>query len=212
MENEPVVTPSVGTPTDTPCMDSTAAPSDAAQDKPHKRRFDWGMLLFALVLLIIGVVILIQPDTSSVVLVYVVSALIALAGVVRVILYFARNEGGAPFSFGGLTIGLSLLAIGVFMLFDPAVLMTILHIALGCVLVFSGFASLQSAMHLIRFKLPRWYVPLAFALLSLACCFVALANPFGVGKILMIFLGVALCVQAVFLLVLLFLFRNAPAD
>ena len=165
--------------------------------KPKFQRFDWYNLIAALICLVIGVVILIRPSESSMVLVYVISGLIALAGLLRTILYFA---------IGGLSIGLSLLAIGIFLLLAPKVLILVLPVTLGCMLIFSGFGSLQTAVELFRLHIRRWYIPLIFSLASLICGFIALINPFSTASVLMVFLGIALCGEGLLLLISVFLF------
>ena len=174
--------------------------------KPKFQRFDWYNLIAALICLVIGVVILIRPSESSMVLVYVISGLIALAGLLRTILYFERHESVSPFAIGGLSIGLSLLAIGIFLLLAPKVLILVLPVTLGCMLIFSGFGSLQTAVELFRLHIRRWYIPLIFSLASLICGFIALINPFSTASVLMVFLGIALCGEGLLLLISVFLF------
>ena len=174
--------------------------------KPKFQRFDWYNLIAALICLVIGVVILIRPSESSMVLVYVISGLIALAGLLRTILYFARHESVSPFAIGGLSIGLSLLAIGIFLLLAPKVLILVLPVTLGCMLIFSGFGSLQTAVELFRLHIRRWYIPLIFSLASLICGFIALINPFSTASVLMVFLGIALCGEGLLLLISVLLF------
>ena len=170
--------------------------------------FDWSALVAALAVLVIGIIILIWPAASSRVLVYVIAGAIGITGLIRIVLYLAHREDFSPFSFGGLAFGLSLLSLGIFLLAKPDVLIFILPTALGCVLIFSGFGSLQRALDLLRLKIRRWYIPLIFALVSLICGFIALIDPFDAAQVLMLFLGFSLCGEAVLLLVSLFLFRG----
>lgn len=172
------------------------------------KEFDWYSLVSALILLIVGIVILIWPEQSNEVLAYTIAGIIALLGLFRTFLYFRRKESVSPFSFGGLTLGLTLTAIGAFLLLEPSVLIAILPILLGSLLIFSGFASLQTAFSLMGLKIPKWYIPLLFALAALACGFVSLFNPFGTAKVLMIFLGIALTGEGVMMLISLYLFRK----
>ncbi len=173
-----------------------------------KQKFDWYSLIAALILIIIGVTILIAPDETSTVLVYVVGALITAAGIVRTVLYFSRNERTSPFSFGGLTVGLTLLAVGILLLLRPDILKSILSIVLGCLLIFSGFGNLQTAVELARLKVAKWWLPLIFALLAIVCGVIAVTGLISVTSALMIFLGVALCVEGILLIISLCLFRK----
>lgn len=176
--------------------------------KFNLKEFDWYSFLTAIVMLIVGLVILIWPEVANRALAYTLSSLVALLGLVRTFFYFKRHESASPFSFGGLTLGLTLMAIGVFLLFEPEVLIGILPVLLGALLIFSGFGSLQTAVSLMGLKIQKWYVPLIFSVLALACGFVSLFNPFGTAKILMIFLGIAIAGEGVLMLVSMYLFRK----
>ncbi len=173
-----------------------------------KKSFDWYTLIAAAVQLLVGLTILIWPGESRNALAYVIACAIMLAGLARMALYFSRRERVSPFSFGGLSLGLSLTAVGLFFLLTPEVLISLLPVVLGCLLIFSGFGSLQTAVELMRLKACKWYIPLFFALAALVCGFVALLNPFATAKLLMVFLGISLCGEAALLLASLILFRQ----
>ncbi|MEG2633046.1 MAG: DUF308 domain-containing protein, partial [Oscillospiraceae bacterium] len=83
-----------------------------------------------------------------------------------------------------------------------------LPIALGCLLLFSGFGSLQTAIDLCKIRTKIWYVPLIFALISLVCGFIAVFNPFGTASVLMVFLGISLCTEGLLLLISVFVFKR----
>lgn len=181
---------------------------DTGSSNAEKPKFDWYNLIAAIVMIIIGLTLLIWPGESNLVIVYVVASLVALAGLVLVILYFVRKESIVPFVFGGLSVGLTLLFIGILLLLIPNILITILPIALGFFLIFSGFNTLQTAVALARMKVVRWFLPLIFAVISIICGVLALFNPFSMANVLMIFLGVSLLAEGLMLLVSLFLFRK----
>ncbi|MEG0914027.1 MAG: DUF308 domain-containing protein [Oscillospiraceae bacterium] len=171
-------------------------------------QFDWYNLLTALIMIIIGITIFINPNESSRLLAYVIAALVTILGTVRTALYFIRKERYSPFSVGGLSIGLTIMAVGIVLLVDPNILVMILPIALGCLLLFSGFGSLQTAIDLCKIRTKIWYVPLIFALISLVCGFIAVFNPFGTASVLMVFLGISLCTEGLLLLISVFVFKR----
>ena len=173
-----------------------------------KERPDRYSLLTALIMIIIGITVLIWPSETGTILVYVMGGLIAAAGLMRTVFYFARNERTGVFSFGGLTIGLTLLSIGVVLLFRPEVLKSILSIVLGCLLIFSGFGSLQTAIELARRKVPKWWLSFIFAVIAIVCGIIAVMEVINTAKTLMVFLGIALCMEGIFRMVLLVLFRK----
>lgn len=176
--------------------------------KFNSKEFDWYSLITAIIMLAVGIVVLIWPAAANRILAFVLAALVLIAGMVRTFFYFYRHESTSPFSFGGLTLGLTLLAVGLFLLLQPEVLIAVLPVILGCMLVFTGFGSLQTGFSLMRLKINKWFIPLIFALAALICGFLALFNSFGTANVLMVFLGISIVVEGVLQLVSLYLFRK----
>ena len=174
--------------------------------KPDATKFDWYSLLLAAVQLAVGLIILIWPESADRILAFVLAALVLLAGIARTLLHFKRKERVSPFAFGGLSLGLTLVTCGLFFLFQPSVFLSILPALLSCILVFTGFASLQNALALRQLGEQRWYIVLAFALAGLICGLIALFNPFATDRGLLLFLGIALLCEGVLDLAALYLF------
>ena len=176
--------------------------------KTSLQKFDWHSLAVALAMIALGLVLVIWPEQSNMVLVYIVGAGVTILGVVRTILFFARKERYSPFSVGGLATGLTLLAVGILLLSKPAILIAILPAALGCLLIFSGFCSLQTSIELMRLKIAKWFIPLIFALISIGLGILALCDPFTAADGIMLFLGASLMTEGVLLLITLILFQK----
>ena len=174
----------------------------------NKNKFDWYSLISAALMLLIGVAMLIWPGESSHVIAYIVAVLIALAGVILIIVYFARKERVPLFSLGSLSVGLTLLLVGILLLAIPDVFIGILPVLLGCFLIFSGFNSLQTTIELVRLRVTNWYIPLIFAAVAIICGVLSLLNPFVAANALMIFLGISLVVESILMVVSLILFRS----
>ncbi len=164
---------------------------------------------------IVGLVMLIFPDETDLALLIVCGAVLIGCGVIQVVSYIRKKETVAPFSPGGLSTGLTLLFLGVFILLNRAVMNSILNKALGFVLIFAGFSSLQTALSLKKLKADKWYFSLIIAGLSVVCGVIAILASFE-ANVLMIFMGIAFCVESVLLAVNLILFyklmkRGTPA-
>lgn len=157
--------------------------------------FDWRMLCAAAVSLVVGIIILIRPETSALFLSYILAAFIALYGIVHTVMYFASKKPISPFSSESLAAGLTVLSLGIFLLYKPNTLLEILPVALGCLLIYLGFVSLQTAIDLIRKRAKQWYLPLLFALALLVCGLLVFINPFKTERGLMLFLGIALLAE-----------------
>jgi len=164
--------------------------------KEKLRAFDWRMLFAAAVSLVSGVIILARPDTSALFLGYVLAALVALYGIVHTVMYFTAKQPVSPFSSKGLPVGLTVLSLGIYLLAKPAALLAILPIVLGCLLLYLGFVSLQTAIDLIRKKAVLWYVPLIFAVVMLISGYLIYIDPFKAERGRMIFTGIALLLES----------------
>lgn len=166
--------------------------------KEKLRAFDWRMLFAAAVSLLLGILILVKPDTSALLLSYVFAALIVLYGIVHTVQYFAAKQPPSPFSAAGLPVGLTIISLGIYILLlaKPEILHEILPIVFACLLIYLGFVSLQTAIDLIRKKAVLWYVPLIFAVVMLISGYLIYIDPFKAERGRMIFTGIALLLES----------------
>ena len=154
---------------------------------------------------LIGAVMLIFPNETDLALLIVCGATMILYGALQVVSYIKKKENVAPFSPGSLSTGLTLLFLGVFILLNRAVMNSILNKVLGFVLIFAGFSSLQTALSLKKLKANKWYFSLIIALISVVSGVIAILATFE-ASVLMIFMGIAFCVESVLLAINLVLF------
>ena len=161
-------------------------------------------IVTAAVSLIIGLVLVIWPETSGRVIAYFLAGLIALCGLIHIGFEYFRRAAFLPFP--GLAVGLTVLSIGVFLIIKLEILLNILPVVLGIFLIYLGFVMLETAYNFYRLHVARWWIPGAFALLTLILGFLSLFNVFA--RILMVFLGISLIVEGVLQIVSMILFRK----
>ena len=155
-----------------------------------------GTLYESLVLLLVGILFLIYPESSGTIICYVVGAVLCLWGLIRVIVYFRADRLVAFGSFG-LVQGAALLAVGIFVLVRPEVLAGVLTSVFGILLIVDGVLKMQHAISLARIQASGWWAIGLAAVVTAALGVVVLANPFKTAMTLMIFAGVALIVGSV---------------
>lgn len=176
----------------------------------NTNKYEWvrPFVLF-LASIILGISMIIWHKQVSEILVRIISVAIIALGIVQIVLYFKNKETEQPFTAGHMSVGMSVVAIGIFLVFQPNVLLDVLPFALACFIILVGFITLQTALEYIKEKVAKWYIPLIFALITIAAGFVGLINPFGSGKedLLMLFFGIVLCVEGVLQIVSFFLFH-----
>lgn len=172
-----------------------------------KSGFNWLGFLGALAMLAVGVLLLVNPASSALVLIYFLAGILIVIGVALLAMYFSGSEM-SKLLFGGLVSGLTLVTVGVLLLIKPTILVVALPVFVGIVLVVSGFYNLEAGLTLRRAGLRRWGLPLAFALLSIAAGILMIVNPFGTTEMLMIFGGAALCLEGVLQALSAFMFKT----
>ena len=145
--------------------------------------------------LVLGIFLIIFPEKSADIVCICTGAILGIWGLVRLIAYFASGKVESFGSFG-LVQGAALLGIGILFVINPGILKTFLTAALGIILIVSGVMKLQYAVDLLRLKAKFWYLSLLGAVISITLGAVVFFNPFSTAKWLMIFIGIALVVNA----------------
>lgn len=167
------------------------------------RALTWERVLSGLLMLIVGLLMVIEPEGASSVICLVAGVLLLAAGLVAVVAFFV--QGPLP---GGvlLLVGLPLLLIGVFFLVNPTDVMAVLAVLFGVMIVIDGAQFMINAVECARFKVRGWVWMLLLSLLLIALgCLVLMTSTEG----MVMTLGVALIIDAVLKVVFTFVFRHA---
>ena len=125
------------------------------------------LVVLSLIVIAIGVLFVAKPDTSGVMICYLVGILLCLYGIVRLVIYFTGDAAQRVGSFD-LVIGAAMLLCGVYILFRPQFLYGILTAVCGIFLVADGVLKLQYAMDLYRMQAKAWWSVLLVALIMIA--------------------------------------------
>ena len=160
-----------------------------------KRYRNWAMGLSAGVALL-GLALILWPETSALTVCWLLGALCVALGVCQIARYCRLGAAGVLFRFdlgGGI---LGVLA-GLLLLLHPMGALMILPVIAGFYILVEGVFSLQAAVELRRFGLPRWGFPLGLGVLDLLLGFLLILDPFEGAAALMVYLGIALLVTGV---------------
>ncbi len=150
-----------------------------------------GTILESLVLLVVGILFLLFPESSGVIVCYAVGAILCLCGLVRVVVYF-RSDRLIAFGSFGLVQGAALLLAGSFVLARPEVLAGVLTSVFGLLLIVDGVLKAQHAISLSRIRARGWWAVLLLAIAMAALGVVVLLDPFASALTLVAFAGVSL--------------------
>ena len=150
-------------------------------------------LYASLLSIVLGIVLLAFPGIVMRTVCYLIAILFMLLGVKRIVAYF-RGRGSLFFS-GGLLLGLSALLIGILIFVRVESFVGILPFVIGIVTIFSGTASIQSALDLRREGYAGWIGSMIMSVLSVLIGMLLIINPFASLVVTVMFIGVSLIVD-----------------
>ena len=144
-----------------------------------------GMMLLSIAYIVIGMMLLIMPQTSLLWICYAFGAVVLITGIVCLIQY-ARIRGTgftAPFM------------LGIFTLAKPQVVASFLPIVFGIFIVVDGLSRIGSAIDLAKRKGQKWWVLLLLSIVSVALGILLVLHPFGAAVSVVMVCGILLIVE-----------------
>lgn len=151
-------------------------------------------VLPSLAFLVLGVLLLVMPQTSLLWICYAFGAVVLVTGIVCLIQY-ARVRGSgfaAPFLLVG---GVITAALGLFTLAQPQTVASFLPVVFGLFILVEGCSRIGAALDLARRKAAKWWVLLLLSLLSIALGLLLLFDPFEAAVSAVMLCGVLLIVE-----------------
>lgn len=149
------------------------------------------VVMTTVVYIILGVLLLIWHDKVAKTIGYIIGCLLLMMGGALIFSYISRKEktpdGGNNFATGGLVATL-----GVITLVKVESVVGLLPMAMGIVIIVSGFVKLQKAVDLYRMNAEGVVSVGIMALLTLGVGAVLLLNPFESASTLIMILGAGL--------------------
>ena len=153
-----------------------------------------GMMLLSIAYIVIGMMLLIMPQTSLLWICYAFGAVVLLTGIVCLIQY-ARIRGTgftAPFMLVG---GVITAGLGIFTLAKPQVVASFLPVVFGIFIVVDGLSRIGSAIDLAKRKGQKWWVLLLLSIVSVALGILLVLHPFGAAVSIVMVCGILLIVE-----------------
>ena len=155
-----------------------------------------GMLFLSVLFIVLGVLLLVMPQTSLLWICYAFGAVVLITGIFCLIQY-ARVRGSglaAPFL---LVAGVITAGLGLFALAKPEVVASFLPVVFGLFILMDGCSRIGTAIDLARRRGEKWWLLLLLSLLSIALGILLLADPFGAAVSVVMLCGVLLIVEGV---------------
>lgn len=158
-------------------------------------RFRTSYLGSSLAFVLVGLALLLWPGLSIRVVCLLFGVVILAKGLAS--LWSAWNQPSGLFRYWNFTFGIAAGALGVFLLVQPSMVVSVLPIVVGLFVIFDGLMRLESAISLKQAGYSRWWGFLALALLSVVLGVVMLVNPFATVEVLVMAIGFILLLEGV---------------
>lgn len=151
-------------------------------------------ILFSVISIVLGIFLIIFPQTSMTVLCYILGSAAVIFGVIKIASYFSSGLWGPIFQFD-LGAGIFLTVVGIFIVIDPVKVSTIIPVIVGVFWIIEGAMHFQTFLDAKRYHLKYRYVTLAFAITTCGCGVLLIFNPFEGINAIMILLGISLIID-----------------
>lgn len=152
------------------------------------KRMKVDVILSAALCTALGVVLLVWPAQTIDIFCKVLAVGLIILGVVDIVSYF-MNRSIHPFAG---VLGLMVLLVGAWVFFKPESIVSIIPIVIGVILLVHGIQDFKLAFETKENGYDKWWSMFIIAAISIILGAVCIVNAFGVVKLALQFIGVAL--------------------
>lgn len=148
-------------------------------------------LISAILCVLFGITLIVWPDISSQVVCIGLGCVLLLSGIIHLVSFFAQRDGTLVSRIGLLT-GIILVAVGIWIVTSPSVLMVMIPVIIGVIIVLHGIHNITQAVSLCRSKYSKWWVALILGVLTVLFGVLLIFNPFEAVSTAVVVIGVLL--------------------
>lgn len=145
---------------------------------------------------VLGVLLIIWPNQSKNVIFTILGCALCIWGIIKIIMYFREDVQTGLLS-QSFSIGAGLLVVGIVVIIFSGKISGMMAIIFACMLLFGAIYKIQMSFDLKKLKSDNWFIPLFGSLISLVLAVLVFVNLFNAEKVLIIFIGVALIIEAI---------------
>ena len=133
----------------------------------EKNKKDSLSIISAILFLILGIILILYPDSVVKFITYILGAIIIILGLVKLFSYFKNKE--ITNNTNDLAIAITLIVIGIIAMFLSSVIEFVVRLIIGGWLLYSGIMKLMVAFKVKDLGIPTWYIPLISSIIMLIC-------------------------------------------
>ena len=145
---------------------------------------------------VLGVLLIIWPNQAQNVIFTILGCGLCIWGIIKIIFYFKEDVQTGMIS-QSFSAGAGLIVIGIVIIIFSAKLGNMMAIIFACMLLFGAIYKIQMSFDLKKLKSDNWFIPLFGALISMVLAVLVFVNLFNAEKVLIIFIGVSLLIEAI---------------
>ena len=133
----------------------------------------------AVICMVVGLVLIIWPGTSTQVVCMVLGGVLLLYGIIQIVLYLIARERTLYLQ-GMLMLGIVFGVLGAWILFRPDVIIRTVPVIVGLIIIIHGIHNVTQAFDLKRMNYDRWWIALLFGAFTVVLGVILVRNPFKV--------------------------------
>ena len=151
----------------------------------------WSLLFIGIVTIIIGVAMVMYPDTASDTIVKILGGIMGASAIISILGYLVDSKRGLT-SFTSLLVGAIMLIMGAILYLKPTTFETFLGYIFAVIVLVQGINLIVEGIASHKYQKSHWGQTLLMGLICIALAVLVFVNPFGSFRALMIMTGVAL--------------------
>jgi uncharacterized membrane protein HdeD (DUF308 family) len=160
------------------------------------RRYSANTLIVSILLLILSLFLIINPEALLNFLVILFGCITVLDGIIHIISYFSTSIEFRSFSFE-LIQGILGTILGFVFIFNPQIIISFLPFVIGAWIIVEGIIKFQFAFNVKGNETNNWVILLLLSILTIVLGFIIIFNPFGTAIAITTLAGVFLLISEV---------------
>jgi uncharacterized membrane protein HdeD (DUF308 family) len=154
------------------------------------------LLAISLVYILLGLIQIIWPVGSRLVICYILGAALIIYGIYHIIRYF-NAAPGYSFPGMGLALGTSCGVIGLLMIICAKGIVAVFGVAMGVAVITDSILRLQLSFNMMRYKLGKYIAVMIFSLLMLIAGIIMVFNPIESAATATVVMGCCMLVDGI---------------
>ena len=155
-----------------------------------------GYIIISVLLCVMGIVLIVVPNFSALLLCRIGGLLLILFGFVKIIGYCSKDVYRLAFQYD-LAFGILLIALGVILIFRSEIMVNVICIFLGIFILADALLKIQISIDAKTFGIRQWWLILSVALLTVVIGVLLVFRTSGSVRALMVLLGISLLADGI---------------